>query len=71
MTGVLTMEEAAKYLRVHISTVYRLARRSEIPVVRVGRQWRVEKHALEKWMQGAARAELASPSTGPTGRRKA
>ena len=44
---LLTVEEAAAYLRVTPATVYRLLRAGKLPGVRVGRQWRVRRTALD------------------------
>ncbi len=44
---LMTIEEAAQYLRLHPSTVYRLVRLSKLPAVKVGKQWRLDRGALE------------------------
>ncbi len=43
----MTVEEAAQYLRLHTSTVYRLVRRGELPAVKIGKQWRLDRETLE------------------------
>jgi len=48
---LLTIGEAAEYLRFHPSTVYRLARRGELPAVKVGKQWRLDRETLEGWLR--------------------
>ncbi len=48
---LLTIEEAAKYLRLHPATVYRLARRQELPAGKVGKQWRLDRETLQRWLQ--------------------
>lgn len=45
--AVLTIEEAAKLLRIGRSAAYEAARRGEIPVIRLGRSLRVPRHRLE------------------------
>lgn len=71
----LTVEEIVAYLRVHERTVYRLLKSGELPAVRVGRQWRVRRAALDAWLEkkGASRgtetqppAEVAATTTTPT-----
>jgi excisionase family DNA binding protein len=47
MPAVLTVEEAAKLLRIGRSAAYEAARRGDIPVIRVGRLLRVPRHRLE------------------------
>jgi excisionase family DNA binding protein len=36
---VLTVEEVARYLHVHKSTIYRLLRQKELPAFKVGSDW--------------------------------
>ena len=48
----LTPEEAAAYLRVNAQTMYRLLRSGQLPGVKVGRQWRIRRVALEQYLDG-------------------
>ncbi len=50
-SGVLTAIEAAKYLKAHVETVRRLARKGGLPAFKVGKDWRFTKDALEHWSQ--------------------
>jgi len=43
----LTIEEVAKKLRVAEATVYRMARKGEIPAVKFGKVWRVDNSKLK------------------------
>lgn len=45
---VLTVEEAAKVLRIGRSAAYEAARRGELPSVRIGRSLRVPRAALDR-----------------------
>jgi len=45
---VLTVEEAADFLRVGRSAAYEAVRRGEIPSVRIGRSIRIPRHRLEE-----------------------
>jgi excisionase family DNA binding protein len=47
---LMTVEEVAQYLSLHELTVRRLARAGEIPAFKVGRQWRVKKNLLDRWI---------------------
>jgi len=42
--------EVAKYLSLHPSTIYRMARKGKIPVFKIGTDYRVDRDAIEKWM---------------------
>lgn len=44
---VMTVDEVAEYLGLSRPTIYKLARRGEIPAVKVGRSWRFHRDALE------------------------
>lgn len=47
---VLTLQQVAKLLRLHSSTIYRMVKRGEIPAVKVGRVWRFSKEGLETYL---------------------
>ena len=47
---VLTAKDLATYLRCHVSTLYRLVNRGEIPHFRLGSDIRFRRSAIEKWL---------------------
>jgi len=47
---IFTAEEAARYLRLHVKTIYRLVREAKIPGRKVGGRWRFHRDSLEKWL---------------------
>ena len=49
---VLTIEEAAEFLRLSKDTVYSLAAGGLIPARKVGASWRILRSALEDWLRG-------------------
>ena len=49
---VLTTKEAAAFLRAHVETIRRLARRRQIPAFKVGKDWRFHRDALRRWYEG-------------------
>lgn len=51
MTNWLTLSEAAAYLKLGKSTIYKLARERSIPAHRAGRIWRFDAAELDKWMK--------------------
>lgn len=57
---VLTIREVAAYLKLPLSTVYRLAERRELPGHKVGRQWRFHKPVLDEWFRRRATAARAT-----------
>ena len=52
---LLTISEVADYLRLHLSTVYRLAREERLPAVKIGNQWRFHKEHIEEWLKEQCR----------------
>ncbi|MCL6446011.1 MAG: helix-turn-helix domain-containing protein [Alicyclobacillus sp.] len=53
---LLTMTEVAEICGVSVSRVYELAREGLLPVVRMGRQLRVDPEQLERWIQTGGKA---------------
>ena len=50
-TPLMTIDEVAAYLQFHPLTVRRLARDGEIPAFKIGRQWRVKRELLDRWIE--------------------
>jgi len=48
---ILTIKDVAAYLKLPVSTVYRLAERRDLPGHKVGRQWRFHKSVLDEWFR--------------------
>ena len=59
---MLTIDEVATYLKLHPLTVRRLARRGDIPAVKIGRQWRVKRDLLERWVEEGSMSKPDKPS---------
>jgi len=58
MTNWLTLEEAAKYLKMGRSTLYSLARKRTVPAHKMGRKWRFDSGELDEWLKAG---KLALP----------
>jgi len=50
-TDVMTIQEAAEFLRCHPRTLQKMAIRGEIPAKKVGSLWRFSRQRLQDWMQ--------------------
>ncbi len=50
MPEIMTTKELAKYLRLHEITICKHAAEGKIPAVRVGKVWRFDKEAINKWI---------------------
>ena len=49
---ILTIDEAAKLLKLGKRSVYQLAKKKKIPAKKVLNKWRFEKTALIDWVAG-------------------
>ena len=58
---LLTVEEAAAYLRISRDLAYELCRRRELPHLRLGRVIRVPRQGLEVWIAQKAGLATAPP----------
>jgi len=47
---IMNIREVAEYLKLHNFTVYRLAQQGKIPFSKIGKQWRISRDLLEKWV---------------------
>ena len=52
MGEVLTLEEAAGYLKLPQDTIEREVNQGKIPGRRIDRTWRFHKSALDEWLHG-------------------
>jgi excisionase family DNA binding protein len=52
---ILTIDEVAKYMHIHVSTAYRLVNRGSIPGFKVASEWRFNLEQIDRWrLAGAA-----------------
>ena len=61
VTRIMNVDEVARYLGVVPDTIYRKARRGEIPAVKMGKMWRFPKETLDKWLNDAALETVKRP----------
>jgi excisionase family DNA binding protein len=59
-TQIMTPKQAAKYLGLHVVTVYRLIKKGELPCFRVGGQWRFKKDLLDEWITASTNGKKES-----------
>lgn len=55
---VMTIEETSKYLRIPLSTLYKLAQNGKIPCQKIGRHWRFHRSTLIEWLAGRKLSSL-------------
>ncbi len=51
MHEVMTVGQLAQYLQLDEQTIYRKAKRGEIPVVRIGKTMRFKKDLIDGWLR--------------------
>jgi len=56
----LTIEEVARKFRVADATVYRMARKGEIPAVKFGKVWRIDYSKLKKQLSNKTKPESSN-----------
>ncbi len=48
---IMTIEETSRYLRIPLSSLYRLAQSGKMPCRKVGRHWRFRREAIDRWLE--------------------
>lgn len=51
---IMTIQETSIYLRIPLSSLYKLAQEKRIPCQKVGRHWRFRRVALDRWLDQTA-----------------
>jgi excisionase family DNA binding protein len=50
LSEILTIGETSEYLRIPVSSLYKLAQNGKIPCQKVGRHWRFRRVAIDRWL---------------------
>ena len=58
----MTVAEVAEYLHLHPLTVRNLIRKGELPACKVGREWRIDRAELERWIVERTAQNATSPA---------
>lgn len=54
--AVMTIDDLAKYLKLSLSTLYKLCAEGKVPGQKVGRHWRFRKEVIDHWLGEVPRA---------------
>lgn len=65
MTSVLTLREAAEFLRLSERSLYELARSRRVPAAQLGGKWLFPRTQLERWLSAQADGAEAEPRLDP------
>ncbi len=52
----MTIEEVSEYLRVPVSSLYKLAQQGKIPASKVGRHWRFRREFIDRYINDQVHA---------------
>jgi len=55
---IFTIKELAQYLKISISTLYKLAQEGKLPGQKIGKHWRFRKKAIDRWLENNERNRL-------------
>lgn len=58
VSSIMTIREAAQYLKLNYMTIYKLAQQGKIPASKIGGNWRLKKELLDEWIAESSRAFL-------------
>ncbi len=53
---IMTLNEVAKYLNIHVMTLYKLTREGRVPAAKIGGQWRFKRDVLDEWLEAQMRS---------------
>jgi len=71
MPQIMTTKEIAKYLKLHEITICKYAADGRIPAIRIGRVWRFDKEAIDKWIaEGTPRVSKVGSKEAGKGAKK-
>ena len=48
--SVMNIKQVAEYLGVHVSTIYKYAKKGTIPAFKIGADWIFTKKHIDKWI---------------------
>jgi excisionase family DNA binding protein len=65
MEALLTVAEAAAYLRVSRATLWRWCQEGRVPALKIGHEWRVVSPALQRLVEAVVAADAAGAVDGP------
>jgi excisionase family DNA binding protein len=62
---ILTVEEGAEYAKIAPKTLRKWLKSGQLPGLRAGRHWRVEKSALQQFLREQAQKAVTRPEPQP------
>ena len=47
---IMTIKDLSLYLKINEKTIYKLAKKKELPGIKIGGMWRFKKEAVDSWL---------------------
>jgi excisionase family DNA binding protein len=60
---IMTIEDVASYLRIPVSSAYKLAQQGKLPGQKVGRHWRFYRPTLIEWIANSNGSVISHPDS--------
>ncbi|MEM4379882.1 MAG: helix-turn-helix domain-containing protein [Thermoplasmatales archaeon] len=57
---ILTVKEVAKFLKYDEHTIYRLARKGDLPGFKISGEWRFRKSVIAKWIEDKEKSHIVA-----------
>ncbi len=57
---IMTIQDLSEYLQLNPLTIRRLAREKQLPIAKVGRQWRTTRVVIEQWFEQESLKNVAA-----------
>ena len=54
MAEWMTVRQVAEYLQMSDDKIYDMAKKGELPAVKIRQQWRFDREELDKWLKSAS-----------------
>ena len=61
ISEIMTLPEAALYLKVNKKTLYRMVKEGQIPAFRMRSEWRFKKDTINQWIEDQGASERGRP----------
>lgn len=58
---IMTIGETAEYLRISLSSLYKLAQDRRVPCQKVGKHWRFRRQTIDRWLDEHSTPSLTAP----------
>jgi excisionase family DNA binding protein len=54
MAQWMTVKQVAEYLQMSDDKIYDMAKKGELPAVKIRQQWRLDREELDSWLKSAS-----------------